>query len=238
MKIPRSLPETDLARSALLPEDQQWIILRAVRSFRPPYSFRPLREVAPAAYNARASLLDLPTRTWPDIESALQRLCRNNSDWLEPNLAVAKLLFDFNQARMVSAVEWEFRDISVGYGTKLKFWHDFYSVQDGVPVLSFVDPRSQDGLGLWGRTFVFSAMYHLVAVGDFEGARLEILRFPKNRLTGERTVEVFTFDDRDVVGEAELNAAIDRTFTIWREVCAERVGEARRQPPTGTGGFL
>jgi len=238
MKISRSLPETDLARDALLPDDQKWIVLRGVRSFKPPHSFTPLRKVVPAAYNARASLLDLPTRTWPDIEGAIHRHCRNHPDWIEPNLAVAKVLFDFNQQRMIAAVEWEFREISVGYGAKMKFWHDFYSVQNGVPVLSFVDPRSQDGLGILGRTFVFSAMYHLVAVGDFEGARLEILRFPKNRITGERQVEVFTFDEHGVVDEAVLNAAIDRTFRIWREICAERVDDARRQPTTGTGGLL
>jgi hypothetical protein len=178
MKIPRSLPETDLARAALLPDDQKRIILRAVKSFVPPYSYAPLRKVVAAAYDARASLLDLPSRTWGDIESAIKRYCRN-PDWIEPNLVAARALFDFNQKRKIAAVEWEFREISVGHGAKMKFWHDFYSVQDGVPVLSFVDPRKQDGLGPLGRTFVFSAMHHLVAVGDFEGARLEILRFPK-----------------------------------------------------------
>jgi hypothetical protein len=238
MKMPRSLPETDLARVALLPDNQKQIVLRGVKSFVPPHSFTPLRKVVPAAYDARASLLDLPHRTWADIESAVKSYCRKRPDWIDPNLAVAKALFDFNKERKVSAVEWEFREISVGFGAKMKFWHDFYSVQDGVPVLSFVDPRSQDGLGILGRTFVFSAMHHLVAVGDFEGARLEILRFPKNRFTGERNVEVFTFDARDAVSVAVLNGAIDQTFKIWREILAERTEEARQHRPTGTdGGF-
>ncbi len=236
MKMPRLLPETDLARTALLPDDQKWIVLSNVKSFVPPHSFTPLRKVVPAAYDARASLLDLPGRTWDDIENAVKSYCRKRPDWIDPNLAVAKALFDFNQKRKVSAVEWEFREISVGFGAKMKFWHDFYSIQDGVPVLSFVDPRSQDGLGILGRTFVFSAMHHLVAIGDFEGARLEILRFPKNRFTGERDVQVFTFDARDAVSEAVLNDAIDRTFKIWREILDERTDEARRQPPSDIGG--
>lgn len=238
MKMLRSLPETDLARVALLPDDQKRIVLRGVKSFVPPHSFTPLRKVVPAAYNARASLLDLPNRTWSDVEGAVKNYCRKHPDWIDPNLAVAKPLFEFNQKRNVSTVEWEFREISVGFGAKMKFWHDFYSVQDGVPVLSFVDPRSQDGLGILGRTFVFSAMHHLVAVGDFEGARLEILRFPKNRFTGERHVEVFSFDARDAVSEAILNEAIDRTFKIWREILAERSEEVRRQRATGTDGSL
>jgi hypothetical protein len=239
MKTPRLLPETDLARAALLPDDQKWIILRGVKSFKPPYSLAPLRKVVAAAYNARASLLELPRCTWPDIEAAIHSYCRTSPHWVEPNLAVARALFDFNQKRKVSAVEWEFRDVSVGYGAKMKFWHNFYSIQDGVPVLSFVDPRLQDGLGILGRTFIFSAMHHLVAVGDFEGARLEILRFPKNPFKpGERRVELFKFDESDVVEEVVLNQAIDRTFKIWREVLAERTEESRRNPPTGTDGEL
>jgi hypothetical protein len=235
MKMPRSLPETDLARTALLPDDQKRIILRGVKSFVPPHSFSPLRKVVAGLYAARVSLLDLPKSTWPEIEAAIKRCCGRNVYWIEPNLAVAKLLFDFNTERDIKAVEWEFPVIPVGFGAKIKFWHDFYSIQNDVPVLSFVDPRLTDGLGIFGRTFVFSAMHHNVAIGDFEGARLEILRFPKNKYTGEREVEVFNFDERDVVDEQALNDAIDRTYKIWREILAERTEEARRTPPTGTG---
>jgi hypothetical protein len=116
---------------------------------------------------------------------------------------------------------------------------DFYSIQDGVPVFSFLDPRLTDGLGIFGRTFVFSAMHPNVAIGDFEGARLEIIRFPMDKYTGKREVDVFTFDQRDVVPEASLNKAIDDTYQVWREILAERQVEQRRQRPTGTddGGF-
>jgi hypothetical protein len=193
-----------------------------------------MRKVMPGVFQARASLLGLPKRTWSDIESAIKSYCRKHPEWIEPNVTAASTVFEFNRERSVSAVEWEFREISVGFGAKMKFWHDFYSVQDGVPVLSFVDPRLQDGLGALGRTFVFSAMHRLVAVGDFEEARLEILRLPKNKLTGERQVEVFTFDKRDALEEVVLNEAIDRTFKIWREILAERTAEVRRQRPTGS----
>jgi hypothetical protein len=103
-----------------------------------------------------------------------------------------------------------------------------------------LDPRrpASDGLGIFGRTFVFSAMHHNIAVGDFAGARLEIVRFPLSKYTGNREVEIFTFDERDVVEESVLNEAIDRTYKIWNEILAERSAAARRQAPTGTeGGF-
>ncbi len=235
MKTSRSLPETDLARVALLPDDQKRIVLRGVRSFVPPHSLSPLRKVAAALYFARPSLLELPRCTFPEIEAAIQRCCGTNLRWIEPNLSLAKLLFDYNEQREIKAVEWEFPVIPVGYGAKIKFWHDFYSVQDDVPVLSFLDPRLTDGLGIFGRTFVFSAMHHNVAIGDFAGARLEIVRFPLNKYTGKREVEIFTFDERDVVEEAMLNEAIDRTYKIWNEILADRTAAARREPPTGTG---
>ncbi len=236
MKTPRSLPETDLARTALRPDDEKRIVLRAVRSFKPPHSLTPLRKVAGALYAARTSLLDLPKCTWTDIDGAIRRHCGPNLHWVEPNVSLAKLLFEYNEQRGIKAVEWDFPFIPFGYGAKLKFWHDFYSIQDGVPVLSFIDPRKSDGLGVFGRMFVFSAMRHNIAIGDFEGARLEIIRFPENEYTGKREVEVFTFDERDVVEEATLNKAIDDTYKIWREILAERAAEARKRRPTGTDG--
>lgn len=240
MKTPRSLPETDLARVALQPDDQKRIVLRGVRSFVPPHSLSPLRKVAGALYSARPSLLELPKCTWPEIDAAIKRYCGTNLHWIEPNVSLAKLLFEYNEQREIKAMEWEFPFIPVGHGAKIKFWHDFYSIQDGVPVLSFLDPRLTDGLGIFGRTFVFSAMHHNIAIGDFEGARLEIIRFPLDKYTGNREVEVFTFDSRDVIAEVALNQAIDDTYKVWREILAERKAEARRQqPPTGAdeGGF-
>lgn len=235
MKMSRSLPETDLARIALLPDDHKRILLHGVKSFVPPHSFAPVRKTASALFEARASLLlELPARNWEDIEAVILKHCRNNPHWIGPNLDVAKALFAFNQRRGFPAVEWDFPFIPVGFGAKIKFWHDFYSVQDGRPVLAFIDPRLTDGLSGLGRTFMFSAMHHTVAVGDFENARLEILRFPKNKFTGEREVEVFNFDERDIVDEGVLNEAIDRTYKIWREILAERTSEVRRMASTGT----
>jgi hypothetical protein len=238
MKIPRSLPETDLARTALLSDDQKRLILRNVRSFKPPLSWKPVRRVAGALFQARASLLDLPKRSLSDIEVALRNYCKKNPDWFTPNFEVAKVLFEFNESRGLKAVERDFPFIPVGYGGRIKFWHDHYSVKDGKLFLSFIDPRLNDGVSALGRLFMFSAMRHNVAVGDFESATLEILRFPRNKFTGKREVEVFSFDESDIVDEATLNSAIDRTYKIWQEVLTERPKDA--PPATGTegSGFL
>ena len=79
MKNGRLLPETDLARSALLPDDQKRIVLRGVKTFKPPYSCTPVRKTAASLYEARSSLIDLPSRAWPVIEAAIRSYCKNNS---------------------------------------------------------------------------------------------------------------------------------------------------------------
>lgn len=66
----------------------------------------------------------------------IRRHCGTNLHWVEPNISLASFLFEFNEQRGIKAVEWEFPTIPVGYGTKIKFWHDFYSIQDGTPYAS------------------------------------------------------------------------------------------------------
>jgi hypothetical protein len=135
------------------------------------------------------------------------------------------------------AVEKDFDSVPIGFGAKLKLWHDFYTVQGERPVVCFIDPRL-NGLGTLGLRFTFSAMYHNLAFGDFSDATFEILRFPKIKGTDKRYVHVHQFDASEVVGEDEINAAIDKTYKIWVEVLAERKEEARRHAPTGTGGLF
>jgi hypothetical protein len=235
MKIARSLPETDLARVALLPDDQKRIVLRGVKSFVPPHSLSPVRQMAKALYGARAPLIADRPIAWSDIEQAIKRLCRKNPHWLEPNLSIAKTIFHFNQERAFRAIEWEFPSVPIGFGAKIKFWHDLYSIQGEQPVLAFIDPRLSDGLTSLGRLFIFSAMYHTVAIGDFDGATLEVLRLPQEKFSKKRKVEVFKFDRRDAVDELTLNNAITRTFAIWQEVLLERTEEARRRPAADGG---
>jgi hypothetical protein len=238
MTTVRLLPETDLARIALLSDEEKRIQLRRVKFGKPPYSLAPLRKAVPGLFNARKSLFELPACTFSDIETAIRKDCRGFVEWIEPNLALAKILFDFNADRALTAVEREFRSVPFGFGAKLKLWHDFYTVQDQRPVVCFIDPRLREGLTALGQRFAFSAMYHNLALGDFSEATFEILRFPKVKGAEGRHVQVHKFDPSQVVGEADLNEAIDRTYKIWVEVLAEREQEARQNPPTGTGGLF
>jgi hypothetical protein len=166
---------------------------------------------------------------------AIERDCRGNPEWIEPNVTLARILFAFNAERGLVAVERDFDPVPIGFGPKLKLWHDFYTVQGERPIVCFIDPRLNGGLTALGRRFAFSAMYHNLALADFSEATFEILRFPKFKGADERYVRLHQFEPSEVVGEDEINTAIDRTYKIWIEVLAEREEETRRHPPTGTG---
>jgi hypothetical protein len=238
MTTARLLPETDLARIALLPDNEKRIRLRRVKFAVPPHSYTPLRKAASGLFNARKSLLELPPCTLRDIEIAIERDCRGHPEWVEPNVTLARILFAFNADRGLVAVEKDFDSVPIGFGAKLKLWHDFYTVQGERPVMCFIDPRLNGGLTALGRQFAFSAMYHSLALGDFSEATFEIFRFPRFATADERYVRVHQFEPSELVSEDEINAAIDKTYKIWIEVLAEREEKARRHPPTGTGGMF
>jgi hypothetical protein len=143
----------------------------------------------------------------------------------------------FVERRLV-AIEKYFNPVPIGFGAKLKLCLDFYTVQGERPVVCFIDPRLHGGLTALGRQFAFSAMYHNLALGDFSEATFEILRFPRFAIANERYVRVHQFGPSELVSEDEINEAIDKTYKIWIEVLADREEEARRHPPTGTGGMF
>jgi hypothetical protein len=238
MTTVRLLPETDLARIALLSDKEKRIQLRRVKFGKPPHSYAPFRNAVSGLFNARKTLLELPPCTLRDIEIAIQKDCRGHPEWIEPNVALARILFGFNAKRGLVAVEKDFDPVPIGFGARLKLWHDFYTVQGDRPVVCFMDPRLNGGLTALGRRFAFSTMYHNLALADFSEAAFEILRFPKIKDADERRVRVYQFNPSEVVSQEEINAAIDTTYKIWIEVLAEREEEARRHPPTGTGGLF
>ncbi|MFL5109185.1 MAG: hypothetical protein ACJ8DL_00590, partial [Microvirga sp.] len=86
MKTTLLLPETDLARIALLPTDEKVVALRKFRSGRPRHSWAPFRGTLKGIFNTRKALLDVPSCVLADVEAAIMRACRANPDWLEPNL--------------------------------------------------------------------------------------------------------------------------------------------------------
>jgi hypothetical protein len=125
------------------------------------------------------------------------------------------------------AVEQEFYKVPIGFGAYMKLWNDFYTIEDDVPVVSFIDPRRRYGLNELGRKFVFSAMYHNLAIGDFAEARFEVFRFPMDGDQKARAIQRYQWDQKDLLGIDTLNKAVQETYELWNEILDERERAAR-----------
>ncbi|HJW80237.1 MAG: hypothetical protein ACJ8DU_02170 [Microvirga sp.] len=230
MKTTLLLPETDLARIALLPTDEKVVALRKFRSGRPRHSWAPFRGTLKGIFNTRKALLDVPSCVLADVEAAIMRACRANPDWLEPNLELGRLLFQHTIKSGFDAIEQGFAAVPIGFGASVKFWHDFFQVQNDRPVIPFVDPRRGQGLTRLAKKFVFSAMYHHIGTGDFVDATFQIYQFPLlQKGASERFVVIHHFSISDVVDLDSLNAGVQETYELWFELLYEREQEARKK---------
>jgi len=233
------LPETDLANAALLPDDQKRLQLLRVKHGAPNITYAPIRASVPGIFNARPSLIELPEAKWEDVEAAIARMCVNRPNSLEPNLAVAKPLFEYAKKQRFDVYQWDFLSVPIGRGAKIGMWHNFYYVEDGKPVISYIDPRRTTGLtSQLARDFVFSVMHHNLARGDFSEAQFRIFRFPVGAGDTRSLGTPYSFDLTRLISEDVINKAINSTYDMWFEILAEREEEARKNPKTGTGGLF
>ena len=183
-------------------------------------------------------MIELPEVSWSDIELAIQIKCKKHPNWLEGNLQLAKILFDHIGKSETKAKEWSFGALPVGYGSAVKFWPDFYCVEADHPTVIYADPRRAHGLTSVARKFVFSAMHHHIAHGDFESAHFKIAIFPINEDAESRDIRFFEMKEDEIVDIDTLNSAIQETYQIWFEILEEREREARKSAQTGTGGLF
>jgi hypothetical protein len=130
-----------------------------------------------------------------------------------------------------------FGSLPVGYNTVVKFWPDFYCIEQDYPTVLFADPRRGHGLTKLARSFVFSTMYHHIARGDFDNAQFKIVVYPVDE-DDSRSIRLFHMSEHELVDVEALNVAIQETYEVWFEILEEREKEARKTAPTGTGGFF
>ncbi|WP_315719911.1 MULTISPECIES: hypothetical protein [unclassified Bradyrhizobium] len=240
MKINRLLHETDLARTALLSKDEKRIQLRRIRDFVPTFSWSPFKHCLPGIFQARKSLLDLPKVTWADVEAAIRAKCKKHPNWLNGNIDLARLMFDHVSRSGMKAREWSFGALPVGHSSAVKFWPDFYCVEDDRPLILHSDPRRGHGLTSLARKFVFSSMYHHIATrSDFDSALFKIAVFPVDDENDCRRIKLYQMREDELIDLDVLTAAIQETYQMWFEILDEREREARRASKgTGTGGLF
>lgn len=237
MKI-RRLPETDLARIAPLPREQQRRQLEQMRNGRPPFSYEPLRACFHDIFNVQPEMFGPVVATdWFVIEALLKRKCRSD-DELRANLAVAKGLHQFTvEAGMLGRAQ-EFFPLAMGTGQKVAYWLPLILSVDGRPVVPFIDPRRSKGLTREARRFAFSMMHERIRAADpdYEAVRFAIFQFG-DAAEGQRNPVLYTDDGVVLYSLDEMEAMVEATYSLWREVCEERDSETRRRG-TGTSGPL
>lgn len=237
MKI-RRLPDIDLARIAPLPPEQQRRQLEQMRNGRPPFSYDPLRGCFHDIFNVQPEMFGPVVATdWSVIAGLLQRKCRSE-DELRSNLAVAKGLHQFTTEVGMLGRAQEFFPLAMGTGQKVSYWLSLILLMNGRAIVPFIDPRRSKGLTREARRFVFSMMHERIRAVDPDYAAVGFGIFQFGDLTeGQRKPVVHSDEGVELFSLDQMEAMVEATYALWREILAERDEDARRRG-TGTTGPL
>lgn len=226
----RRIPETDLARIAVLPVDEQPKQLQQLKAFRPPHTLNPFRSVVGDLVNLQFEMLGERSFTRWDIVSEQIRRLSKHKDEFEKNLAVAKALHNYCIKNDVISYSKPTPKWGVGFGNSIAYWSNFYSVWGGRASFLFFDPRISHPLTKSARKFAFSLMHQRLRVDDpdFADAELLIVRFGVDKEGGQRTVAPYSARGVDLFGLDDLNAMIETTYQLWAVELERRAEEAKR----------
>lgn len=237
MKI-RPLPDTDLARIAVLAPALRRKALEQIRYGRPPFSYRPVRGYHLDIFNVQPEMFaPVGPTPWHVIEARLGKACRSAEE-LTANLHVAKGLHEFAERANIIGRSQEFFPLAMSAMHKVEYWLPMVLVIDERPMVPFIDPRRSRGLTRAGRRFVFSVMHERIRAADpdFATVQFGIIRFGDT--DGHRRPTIVHMDEGvDLFSFDEIERMVAETYDLWREVCEEREADARRKG-TGTSGPL
>lgn len=109
----------------------------------------------------------------------------------------------------------------------------FYFVKDGAVHLFWLQPwktfdLTEEQLGL-----LASVIKQTFAIDDFEGARLYLLDTSADEESGQRSAQVFGFDELPMLGDEALKLAFDRFAAAYDIFSAERKPKPERRRPEG-----
>ena len=236
----RRLPETDLANFCVLTPEQQKFKLTNMVAGAGRHSLRPTRLSLSDILNAQPplfrGLVPLPVTSFEKIESDI---CKRSKSSIECafNLSVARLLYDNYRDLDVSAIPQDFERLRIGKGYLADYWIPAYFGRDGVPVVTFIDPRGGHGLTQAGMDVVFSLMSIGIRerVPGFENAILEIVRtpyLPKRSRSEDGAIRALKTSV--LIGAAkytydELNSMVDVTLQLWEQAQFEFVERLRKR---------
>lgn len=174
---------------------------------------------------------------WSVIETLLKRKCKSE-DETRSNLAVAKGLHQFTtEAGMLGRAQ-EFFPLAMGTGQKVAYWLSLILSVDGRAIVPFIDPRRSKGLTREARRFVFSMMHERIRAvdPDYAAVGFGIFQFG-DFAEDQRNPIIHTDDGVALYSLDEMEAMVEATYALWREILAERDEDTRRRG-TGTTGPL
>lgn len=224
----RRIPETDLARIAGRSEEEQRLMLRRLKGFKPPYTLNPVRKIIPDLMNVQYELLGHTSHTaWEIIESSI-RASKETDNGKDRNIAVAKALYDFVVQNKVVSFDKPTLRWPVGFGNSVEYWQQFYSVWDSRASFVHFDPRQSNPLNKSAMRFAFSMMHERLRVEDPDFADVDLLIFRFGVLhDGGRFVKLHNARDFELYSRDDLNDMITLTYRLWADELERRVDETR-----------
>lgn len=225
----RPLAETDLARTAVLSEQDQWAVLRKHRFGRPPHSYNPVRYAQADILNRESPLWGgaMPTK-WEQIKAQIEKSAKNEQEELH-NLRVAKALHEFALSESLVSRNRPLAKWAIGFGQSVKYWQDYICFLNGAPEICFIDYRLSNRLNKNAMKFVFSVMHERTRAVDTDLDDVELAIYQFKKLDdGTRVLQRRTADGLNLFSFDELNMMIDKTYSIWEAVLRERFDEARK----------
>lgn len=174
------LPETDLARVALMSTDEKWRALRSMRSGWSPISYRPARQHLADALNIQRALPMIVASPSKDELLAIVRKASGNVDEADSNAEVVGLLFDFIRSNDIKVTEADFAPLTLAPGYSATYWANaILSWGDRLLVVN-TDFRRSTGYSALGRQFAISVANERIRKLGAEYAEIELglIRFP------------------------------------------------------------
>lgn len=223
------LPETDLARVALLPEDQQLRLLRNMKRGFSPFSYAPTKAHLHDTANIRVGGLEVMPADM-SREQLLRLIARASASDVEAsaNCEVSGLLYDWVRDGGVNVFSEDFGRLSLAPSYSVCFWMNAIFQYRGRPLAINPDFRRSSGYSPAARRFAFSAMHQRIRMlgGDFADVELAIMRFP-GQPKAPRGLKLITAAGVDLLPYDLLAEKTQATLRLWDQVCDERHAEAR-----------
>lgn len=239
MTIP-PLPDTDVARLAVLNEEGQRRELAQMKRGWPPFSYRPVRRAFLDIFGIQPGPLvqSLPLTSWSKIDDSIQRASKKPEE-ADANLAVARALHAFSLEYCTSGLHHTFNRLIIGKWPALRLWEPALLAIADRRFIFFVDPRRTKMLTREARRFVFSVMHEHIRAANPDFAEADLLVLQLHTVdTDERIVRMHSAQSIDLFSADEISAMVDFTYTLWVEVYEERRAAERRRATGTTDGFL